>query len=289
MSTVHVPPSSPDLDPGRRTAEVVGDATDAGEKYRGVESSHGSSARDTRGGRVCSCSVVLAGKGGCYECLKLRHQRNPGSSGERRDDLGGGSSVTSLDREIWGASGVLYTDWKNVYKRKATAGEQMRGKNSGYAACTHGAEAGHSDRRRQDAPGQGPGGAEPTDPSGSADQETAAERDRLLRSRQGLSGKRISAGAQPTVCGSSSSAGGLSRSQPTARELREIFRLETERGIGNDWVIRHEGGNLQLTPGSRRYGPTPSKTLVSEWEDGTMEVYYRGEVIAFTELKKQPQ
>ncbi|HUD65751.1 MAG TPA: hypothetical protein VMQ17_14275 [Candidatus Sulfotelmatobacter sp.] len=113
--------------------------------------------------------------------------------------------------------------------------------------------------------------------------------DRLLRSRQGLSGKRISAGAQPTVCGSSSSAGGLSRSQPTARELREIFRLETERGIGNDWVIRHEGGNLQLTPGSRRYGPTPSKTLVSEWEDGTMEVYYRGEVIAFTELKKQPQ
>jgi hypothetical protein len=26
----------------------------------------------------------------------------------------------------------------------------------------------------------------------------------------------------------------------TARELREIFRLETERGISNDWVIRHE-------------------------------------------------
>jgi hypothetical protein len=69
--------------------------------------------------------------------------------------------------------------------------------------------------------------------------------------------------------------------KPTARELREIFRLETGRGIGNDWVIRHEGGNLQLKPGSRRYGPTRSKALVCEWEDGTMEVYYRGEAIAF--------
>jgi hypothetical protein len=77
--------------------------------------------------------------------------------------------------------------------------------------------------------------------------------------------------------------------KPTARRLREIFRLETERGISNDWVIRHKGGNLQLKPGSRRYGPTRSKALVCEWEDGTMKVYYRGEAIAFTELKKQPE
>jgi hypothetical protein len=57
--------------------------------------------------------------------------------------------------------------------------------------------------------------------------------------------------------------------KPSARELREIFRLETERGISNDWVIRHEGANLQLKPDSRRYGPTQSKALVCEWEDGT--------------------
>ena len=35
----------------------------------------------------------------------------------------------------------------------------------------------------------------------------------------------------------------------TARELRRIFRLETERTISNDWVIRHEGHYLQLQPG----------------------------------------
>jgi hypothetical protein len=74
--------------------------------------------------------------------------------------------------------------------------------------------------------------------------------------------------------------------KPTARELREIFRLETKRAISNDWVIRHNGRSLQLQPGQRRYGPTQSKALVCEWEDGTMRVYYRGERVAFTELKE---
>jgi hypothetical protein len=49
--------------------------------------------------------------------------------------------------------------------------------------------------------------------------------------------------------------------KPTARELRQIFRLETERTISNDWVIRNEGRYLQLQPGQRRYGPTQSKAL----------------------------
>lgn len=70
----------------------------------------------------------------------------------------------------------------------------------------------------------------------------------------------------------------------TARELRQIFRWETERTISNDWVIRPDGRCLQLQPGNRRYGPTKSKALVCEWEDGTTEVYYRGERIAFREL-----
>jgi len=62
--------------------------------------------------------------------------------------------------------------------------------------------------------------------------------------------------------------------------------LETKRAISNDWVIRHNGRSLQLQPGQRRYGPTQSKALVCEWEDGTMRVYYRGERVAFTELKE---
>ena len=77
--------------------------------------------------------------------------------------------------------------------------------------------------------------------------------------------------------------------KPTARELQEIFRLETERTISNDWVIRHEGRWMQLHPRQRRYGPTQSKALVCEWEGGTIQVYYRGERIAFSEMKEPMQ
>jgi hypothetical protein len=79
------------------------------------------------------------------------------------------------------------------------------------------------------------------------------------------------------------------RRKPSARELRQIFRLETERTIGNDWVIRHAGRPLQLQPGRRHYGTNRTKALVCEWEDGTMEVHYHGEKIAFTELREPPR
>jgi hypothetical protein len=73
--------------------------------------------------------------------------------------------------------------------------------------------------------------------------------------------------------------------KPTGRELRQIFRLESERAIGNDWVIRHDNRCLQLQPKSRRYGSMgQSKALVCEWDDGTIEVYYCGEAISFVEL-----
>jgi hypothetical protein len=65
--------------------------------------------------------------------------------------------------------------------------------------------------------------------------------------------------------------------KPSARELRQIFRLETERTISNDWAIRREGRYLPLQPGQRRYGPTHSKALVCEWENGAIGVSSRGE------------
>jgi hypothetical protein len=72
--------------------------------------------------------------------------------------------------------------------------------------------------------------------------------------------------------------------KPTAREWHEIFRLETERALGNDWVIPHHGRYLQLQPGQRRYGPSPSKALLCEYKDGVVEVYYRGERMRLHEI-----
>jgi hypothetical protein len=43
---------------------------------------------------------------------------------------------------------------------------------------------------------------------------------------------------------------------PSPAKLREVFRLETERWISNDWVVQYRGHFLQLKPQNKRYGPT---------------------------------
>jgi len=42
---------------------------------------------------------------------------------------------------------------------------------------------------------------------------------------------------------------------------RQIFRLETERAIGNDWVIRHHGRYLQPQPGQKQSEEPRRKTI----------------------------
>ena len=95
--------------------------------------------------------------------------------------------------ERYGTPQALYTNWKNVYLRTATEAERRGG--------------------------------------GRVEREYGTDQDRLIKTvrRRGIDSceaaneypvKRISAGAQPTVCGSSSSAGGLSRSRADRSETR---------------------------------------------------------------------
>ena len=189
----------------------------------------------------------------------------------------------------YGVPHVLYTDWKNMYKRKATAAEQMRGK---IPVTQFG--------RMCQKLGIRIVAASTPQAKGRVERNHGTHQDRLIKKlrRKGIDSyeaaneyleKEYLPAHNRRFAVPAAQPEDYHGRKPTARELREIFRLETERGISNDWVIRHEGGNLQPKPGSRRYGPTRSKALVCEWEDGTMKVYYRGEAIAFTELKKPPQ
>jgi hypothetical protein len=73
--------------------------------------------------------------------------------------------------------------------------------------------SGNSHHCCQLAAGKGTGGAQPRDSSGSADQEITAEKNRQLRSRQPISGKPISAAAQPTLCAAGDETGELSRAE----------------------------------------------------------------------------
>jgi transposase len=71
---------------------------------------------------------------------------------------------------------------------------------------------------------------------------------------------------------------------PPGLDLDEVFRLETERTVGNDWVVRHDTRLLQLERRGRHYPPARSTVLVCEYEDGHLDVWYRGARVPWTDI-----
>src|ERR1700681_2463857 len=183
------------------------------------------------------------------------------------------------EETIWAAAGVLqawirkygvpralYTDWKNVYQRKATAAEQLRGQ----VPVTHFGRMCQKLGIRIVA-------ASTPQAKGRVERNHGTHQDRLIKKLRRKGIDRYAAANQYleeeylpahnrrfTV--PAAQPEDYHGRKPSARELGEIFRLETERRISNDWVIRHQGRDLQLKPRLRRYGPTRSKALVCQWE-----------------------
>jgi transposase len=188
--------------------------------------------------------------------------------------------------EKYGTPRALYTDWKNVYKRKATPAEQLRGK---VPVTQFG--------RMCQKLGIAIIAASSPQAKGRVERNHGVHQDRLVKKmrRKGISSYEVANAYLETeylpqhnrrFTQEAAQAEDYHGRKPSARELRQVFRLETERTIGNDWVIRHENRYLQLQPRQRRYGPTQGKALVCQWEDGTMEVYFRGEAMEFVELQE---
>ena len=74
---------------------------------------------------------------------------------------------------------------------------------------------------------------------------------------------------------------------PGAQQMREIFRQERERTLGNDWVVRHENHFYQVEAQSRSHAPAQSKVRVCEWADGAMEIRYRERKLNWHELAQR--
>jgi transposase len=191
--------------------------------------------------------------------------------------------------ENYGVPRALYTDWKNVYKRKATSGEQLRGE----VAVTQFGRMCQKLGIRIIA-------ASSPQAKGRVERNHGTHQDRLIKKMRRKQIASYQAANQyleeeylpehnRRFARQPAQAEDYHGRKPRARELQQIFRLETERTISNDWVIRHEGRWMQLHPRRRRYGPTQSKALVCEWEQGTIQVYYRGERIAFSERNEPMQ
>src|ERR1700730_7095883 len=203
---------------------------------------------------------------------------------------------------IWTAAGVLrgwigrngvpralYTDWKNVYKREPTTSELLRGK----AATTQFGRMCERLEIRIIA-------ASSPQAKGRVERNNGVHQDRLVKKlrRQGIQSYEATNAyleAEYLPEHNQRFAREAARSEnyhlktPSAAKLREVFRLETERWISNDWVVQYRGHFLQLKPQSRRYGPTKAKARICEWEDGAVEVHYRGACLDYEDLVVRPR
>ena len=183
--------------------------------------------------------------------------------------------------EKYGVPRALYSDWKNVYKRKATQAEQLRGE----APFTQFGRMCHK-------LGIGVIAASSPQAKGRVERNHGIHQDGLIKKlgRKGIDDyEAANQYLENEYLTQHNRRFARLATKPEnyqgrkwrGRELQQVFRLETERRIANDWVIQHRGHCFQLHPRLQRYGPTKSKALACEWENGAIEVYYRGKRIGF--------
>jgi transposase len=188
----------------------------------------------------------------------------------------------------YGVPRALYTDWKNVYKRQPTEREKLHGK-------TPMTQFGRMCKRLEIRIIA----ASSPQAKGRVERNNGVHQDRLVKKlrRQGIqsyaaTNEYLQAEYLPEhnrrFAREAARPEDYHVRTPSAVRLREVFRLETERWISNDWVVQYRGHFLQLQPQNQHYGPTQAKALICEWEDGAVEVHYRGERIAYEDLLVRP-
>jgi hypothetical protein len=186
--------------------------------------------------------------------------------------------------EQYGVPLALYVDWKNLYKRPANARERLRGEEPITQFGRMCAKLGIAVIA-----------ASSPEAKGRIERMHGTHQDRLvkkLRRKQIISHEAANvylwreylpehnrrfarAAARPED---------YHRRAPRAAELDRIFRLESERTIGNDWVVRYANHYFQLEPVSRHYVPARSKVLVCEGRHGGICIEYRGRALGWKQI-----
>jgi transposase len=189
--------------------------------------------------------------------------------------------------EKYGVPRALYTDWKNVYVREPTAKELLHGK----PAIT---QFGRMCERL----GIRIIAASSPQAKGRVERNHGTHQDRLVKK---LRRKRITTHEQANryleeeYCDEHNQRFAIEPKSevdyhlpvPGVRKRREILRLETERVLGNDWVVRHHNRFYQVERQSQIHAPAKSAVVVCEWEDGTVEIHYRDHKLSWHEISEQ--
>ena len=194
-------------------------------------------------------------------------------------------AVRSLRRWItrYGIPAALYTDWKNVYVRKPTEAELA----AGQVALTQFGRMCSTLSIRIIA-------ASSPQAKGRVERGNGTHQDRLLKK---LRRKRVGdygaanayLEAEYTTAHNARFARPAAASEdfhtpvPPDVDLDQVFRLEAARTVTNAWVVRYDSRFFQVT---RRgaYPPAQSTVLVCEYEDGHLDLRYRGRGVAYEEI-----
>jgi hypothetical protein len=73
---------------------------------------------------------------------------------------------------------------------------------------------------------------------------------------------------------------------PTGMKLDEVFSLEYERRVSNDWVVRYDNRFLQIEAAEVRPG---AKVTIRIRRNGRMEVLYEGRPVRWHECQGAPK
>ena len=185
--------------------------------------------------------------------------------------------------ERYGVPHTLYTDWKNVYVVEPTEEQRLAGE----LALT---QFGRMCRRL----GTHIIAANSPQAKGRVERNHGTQQDRLIKK---MRLERIGSAAEANQYlrqrylpdhnrrfrQQAAEPEDYHRKAPCQHALDAIFRLEEERTISNDWVVRYHGRFLQIQRESR-YAPAGGKVIVSEDRAGGLEVRYRSHPVQWREI-----
>jgi transposase len=187
--------------------------------------------------------------------------------------------------ERYGIPGALYTDWKNVYVRVATAREQREGT---VPVTQFGGMCQKLGIRII--------AASSPQAKGRVERAHGTHQDRLVKKLRlrGISSyteancyleQQYIAEHNRRYARAAAAAADYHRQRPTARKLDEVFWLEEERVVSDDWVVRYKNRLLQLQRETRHWAPAKSRVVVRENEAGAIAIHYRGRLLPFREIQ----
>ena len=218
------------------------------------------------------------------------------------DATGTTLALLGAQETIWTAAGVLrrwieqygvpvalYTDWKTVYVKEATEQQLLRGE-------VPETQFGRMCKRL----GSRIIAANSPQAKGRVERNHSTHQDRLVKK---LRRKKIGNYAAANefleseylpdhnrrFAYTAASPEDYHHKTPSKTALDEVFRLETDRVIGNDWVVRYGNRFLQVTRHGTHLAPAKGKVVVCEWQDGRVEIRYRKQKVLWEELAERPQ